>query len=155
MSVRLPLSLWALASLVACSEEHATPAKPQVGANPPGIEYEAHIAAGGLPPPAAELHNPHAGDGATAKTGAALFTSMNCDGCHGAAGSGWVGPSLADKRWRYGGSDSEVFMSIYYGRPRGMPAFGGALGSEGIWALVTYLKSLSAPSDDPTESWAD
>ena len=28
-------------------------------------------------------------------------------------------------------------MSIYYGRPKGMPAFGGALGADGVWTLVT------------------
>jgi mono/diheme cytochrome c family protein len=34
-----------------------------------------------------------------------------------------------------------------------MPAFGAVLGSEGVWTLVTYLRSLSAPPDLPTESW--
>jgi mono/diheme cytochrome c family protein len=46
-----------------------------------------------------------------------------------------------------------VFSSIYYGRPKGMPAFGGALGAEGVWTLVTYLRSLTPPPDVPTESW--
>ena len=88
-----------------------------------------------------------------AKQGALLFATMHCDGCHGGDASGWVGPDLADKRWRYGGSDAEVFSSIYYGRPKGMPAFGGVLGTEGVWTLVTYLRSLPAPADVPTESW--
>jgi cytochrome c oxidase cbb3-type subunit 3 len=78
---------------------------------------------------------------------------MNCDGCHGGGGSGWVGPSLADGRWRYGGSDAEIFASIYYGRPKGMPAFGGRLGNDGVWTLVTYLKSLTPKDDVATESW--
>jgi len=78
---------------------------------------------------------------------------MNCDGCHGGGGSGWVGPSLADGRWRYGGSDAEIFASIYYGRPKGMPAFGGKLGTDGVWTLVTYLKSLTPTADVATESW--
>jgi cytochrome c oxidase cbb3-type subunit 3 len=99
------------------------------------------------------LINPHAGDAAVAKSGAQLFTTMNCDGCHGSEGSGWVGPSLADGRWRYGGADGEVFSSIYYGRPHGMPAFGGTLRPDGIWALVTYLKSLPVPEGIATESW--
>ena len=157
MSVRrLLASLCGLTLLVACSsDDHTPPATAQANMAPPAVPYEFHLAAGGLPPPGGELRNPHAGDSATVKTGAALFTTMNCDGCHGGGGSGWVGPSLADKRWRYGGSDAEIFSSIYYGRPRGMPAFGGALGTEGIWALVTYLQSLPAPSDDPTEAWPD
>jgi cytochrome c oxidase cbb3-type subunit 3 len=78
---------------------------------------------------------------------------MNCDGCHNPGGVGWVGPSLADGRWRYGGADAEVFSSIYYGRPKGMPAFGGVLGADGVWTLVTYIRSLPLPSDLPTESW--
>lgn len=82
-----------------------------------------------------------------------LFTAMNCDGCHGADGSGWVGPNLADGRWRYGGADAEVFSSIYYGRPKGMPAFGGALGPTGVWNIVAYLKSLPVPAGEATESW--
>jgi len=149
------LPLCSLAALTACTNQHAPTTAPQTNAPLPAIRYEAHLAAGGQLPPAGALHNPHAGDAAVAKTGATLFTAMNCDGCHGLGGTGWVGPSLADKRWRYGGSEGEIFASIYYGRPKGMPAFGGALGSEGIWALVTYLQSLPAPSDDPTEAWPD
>ena len=57
---------------------------------------------------------------------------MNCDGCHGAGATGWVGPSLADGRWRYGGSAGEIFRSIYYGRRQGMPAFGGIMPKAGI-----------------------
>jgi cytochrome c oxidase cbb3-type subunit 3 len=85
--------------------------------------------------------------------GGRLFNSMNCDGCHGGGAVGWVGPSLADGRWRYGGSDAAIFESIFHGRPNGMPAFGGLLSSDLTWKLVTYLKSLPAPRDLPTESW--
>src|SRR5262249_16627623 len=73
--------------------------------------------------------------------------------CHGVGATGWVGPSLVDGRWRYGGSDGEGFHSIYFGRPRGMPAFGGLLPPDAIWRLVTYLRSQPAPYDVPTESW--
>src|SRR5438552_537210 len=68
----------------------------------PAIRYEDHVWAGGVPPPAGELRNPHAGDADGAKNGERLFASMSCDGCHGGSGSGWVGPSLSDGRWRYG-----------------------------------------------------
>jgi cytochrome c oxidase cbb3-type subunit 3 len=119
----------------------------------PAIPYEAHVAAGGNVPAGGALRNPHSRDAAVAQSGAQLFTSMNCDGCHGPEGVGWVGPSLKDGRWRYGGADGEIFNSIYYGRPRGMPAFGGTLGSEGVWALVTYLESLPTPEGLATESW--
>jgi len=120
----------------------------------PAIRYQSHLAAGGDLPSGVVLLNPKkAGDEATIKAGETLFAAMNCDGCHGGGGGGWVGPSLADGRWRYGGADAEVFFSIYYGRPKGMPAFGGKLGSDGVWTLVTYLKSLPVPPEVATESW--
>jgi cytochrome c oxidase cbb3-type subunit III len=141
------------AALACCARTAAPPAAPGAGAPPPAIAYEAHLAAGGIVPAGGTLRNPHAGDAAVAKNGALLFTAMNCDGCHGTDGAGFVGPNLGAGRWRYGGADAEVFSSIYYGRPKGMPAFGGALGPEGVWTLVTYLRSLPKPDDLPTESW--
>ena len=148
------LAPWLLTCLAvtSCSRQAAAPSQ-EAGAPPPAIRYEAHIAAGGIAPPGAALRNPHQGDPAVAKKGALLFTAMNCDGCHGGEGSGWVAPNLADGRWRYGGADAEVFDSIFYGRPKGMPAFGGTLGAEGVWTLVAYLRSLPVPGDVPTESW--
>ncbi|HZW05700.1 MAG TPA: c-type cytochrome [Phycisphaerales bacterium] len=109
------------------------------------------IIAGGVAPAPGALNasrpdpNPDAG--------ANLFASMNCDGCHGGGAVGWVGPSLADGRWRYGGSDEEVFTSIFYGRPKGMPAYGGVIGTDGVWMLVSYIKAQSPPPVVPTTSW--
>jgi len=148
------LALGAGLLLGACARESAAPAARSPAA-PPGVVDESHLAAGGHTPPGGTLSNPHAGDAAVAKNGAQLFSTMNCDGCHGGGAAGWVGPNLGDGRWRYGGSDAEVFSSIYYGRPKGMPAFGGALGAEGVWTLVTYLRSLQPPTDVPTESWEE
>jgi cytochrome c oxidase cbb3-type subunit III len=154
-SVQLPLRTLLLLvpawALLSCARENA-PAPPASTA-PPAVRYAAHLAAGSTLPPGAAPANPHTGDATVAKQGALLFTTMNCDGCHGGDASGWVGPDLADRRWRYGGSDAEVFSSIYYGRPKGMPAFGGVLGTEGVWTIITYLRSLPAPDDLPTESW--
>jgi cytochrome c oxidase cbb3-type subunit III len=152
ISMRRTLPLVCLA-LSACGQHAASPAGNNAPAPPPAVAYEAHVAAGGFVPPGGSLHNPHEGDAAVAKSGATLFTAMNCDGCHGPDASGAVGPNLGDGRWRYGGADPEVFMSIYYGRPKGMPAFGGALGADGVWTLVTYLRSLKVPENVPTESW--
>ena len=154
------VSLLGALALGACAPKASTPAAAtpaatpsSAGAAPSAIQYEAHVSAGGLPPPGGSLRNPHEGDPAVAKAGSLLFTALNCDGCHGVDGAGWVGPNLADGRWRYGGADNEIFTSIFYGRPKGMPAFGGALGPEGVWSLVTYLKSLPVPADEATESW--
>jgi len=135
-----------------CSRNPAPPSQSQES-GPPAIRYEAHLAAGGQLPEGAVPVNPLGADTAKAQAGGQLFTAMNCDGCHGGGGSGWVGHSLADGRWRYGGSDAEIFASIYYGRPKGMPAFGGRLGTNGVWTIVTYLKSLTPSADVATESW--
>jgi cytochrome c oxidase cbb3-type subunit III len=119
---------------------------------PPAIQNPSHISAGHTAPPGGVLTNPYEGDQDMAATGADLFASMNCNGCHGDGASGFAAPSLADGRWRYGDSEQAIFQSIYYGRPKGMPAFGGLVGTDGIWILVTYLKSLPVP-DNKTESW--
>ena len=137
------------AALLSCGQPHQQPNVAAV----PAVAYESHITAGDATPPGGSLRNPHAGDAAVARNGALLFTAMNCDGCHGGDATGWVGPNLGDGRWRYGGADAEVFNSIYFGLPRGRPAFGGTLGVEGVWTLVTYLRSLPPPPDIPTESW--
>jgi cytochrome c oxidase cbb3-type subunit III len=147
---------WALpilaGALLSCGQPHSTNTEAASTA-PPAVAYQAHVVAGDTPPPGGSLRNPKDGDAAVARGGALLFNAMNCDGCHGTDASGWVGPNLGDGRWRYGGADAEVFNSIYYGRPHGMPAFGGTLGVEGVWTLVTYLRSLTPPPDLPTESW--
>jgi len=136
----------------ACRGTRSDAARAQRDA-PPAIAHLTHVSAGGARPPGATLTNPYAGDSAAAAAGAALFTAMNCDGCHGGGATGWVGPSLADGRWRYGGAAGEIFSSIYYGRRYGMPAFGGLMPAQGIWKIVTYLQSLQPPDDVPTESW--
>ena len=120
----------------------------------PKEEHHDRIYPGGVAPPAVGLStNGYDGDTTAISEGAQLFTTMNCDGCHGGGATGWVGPSLTDGRWRYGGSDAEVFRSIYYGQRFGMPAYGGVLQPPVIWKIVAYLKSLPPPKDVPTESW--
>lgn len=143
MAIRAVAAAPLLALLVSSAQQPA----------PPSVRYEQHIFAGGYPPPAGVLTNPFAGDTTSVAQGERLFGAFNCDGCHGGGAVGAVGPSLADGRWRYGGADGAVFQSIYYGRPRGMPAFGGVLPSEAIWKLVTYLRSLEPAVDSATVSW--
>ena len=102
---------------------------------------------------AAETTNPLADKPDAVTAGAALFARMNCDGCHGIGAPGWVGPSLIDGRWRFGGDDAAVFRSIREGRPHGMPAYGAVLAESGIWEIVSYLRSLPEPGDVPTLRW--
>jgi mono/diheme cytochrome c family protein len=121
---------------------------------PPSIRYDQHVAVAGKQPPASTLQNPFRGDSIISAQGSQLFSGFNCDGCHGGGAVGAVGPGLTDGRWRYGGSDGALFMSIFYGRARGMPAFGGTLPAESIWRLVTYLQSFQPPdSTIATTRW--
>jgi cytochrome c oxidase cbb3-type subunit III len=121
---------------------------------PPAVVYGEHIPIGGAAPPCESLKNPFSGNKQAAEDGGKLFGAFNCDGCHAGGAVGFVGPSLADGRWRYGGTDGEIYHSIFYGRPRGMPAWGGTLPPDAIWKLVTYLQSLQPPKDTlSTTSW--
>jgi cytochrome c oxidase cbb3-type subunit III len=89
------------------------------------------------------VKNPYADDSSAADEGRQLFVAMNCTGCHGfEAKAGLMAPQLTDNYWRYGGSDADVFNSIYEGRAKGMPAWGTVLSHKQIWELVSYIRSL-------------
>ncbi|MDB4907432.1 MAG: cytochrome c class [Gemmatimonadetes bacterium] len=98
--------------------------------------------------------NPYEGNASAAATGAKLFVSYNCIDCHGADGSGAMGPSLADGRWHFGGTPGEVFESIYQGRPEGMPAWGSLIADDQVWMLVSYVRGLQANKNVTTENFA-
>ena len=98
------------------------------------------------------VKNPYEGDTKAAATGGKLFIAYNCLDCHGAEGSGAMGPSFQDGRWHFGGSSAEVFESIYQGRPDGMPAWGGRISNDQIWMLTAYVRSL-ASKDLSTENF--
>lgn len=98
------------------------------------------------------IRNPYEGDKKATATGGKLFVAYNCLDCHGAEGSGAMGPSFQDGRWHFGGSPGEVFESIYQGRPDGMPAWGGRISNDQIWMLTAYVRSLSS-KDLSTENF--
>lgn len=75
--------------------------------------------------------------------GKTLFASMNCSGCHFQGGGG-IGPALMDDEWIYGSEPQQIFSSIADGRPNGMPAWTYRLGTQQIWELVSYVRSLSS-----------
>jgi cytochrome c oxidase cbb3-type subunit 3 len=108
----------------------------------------------GFPPSAKPLliKNPYEGDKAAISTGGKLFIAYNCLDCHGADGSGAMGPSFQDGRWHFGGAPGEVFESIYQGRPDGMPSWGGRISNDQIWMLTAYVRSLSS-KDLSTENF--
>lgn len=116
---------------------------------PPAVTPSQRVAAGGNPPPGDTLRNPFAGDSAAIAEGGKLFDGFNCSGCHVGAG-----PALNDGRWKYGGTDGEIYTTIFFGRARGMPAYGGAIPSEAIWRIVAFLKGTQqAPDSVATRRW--
>jgi mono/diheme cytochrome c family protein len=152
--VRLALAA-VLVALASCNgPEPVGPETSTAARNSPiSVRYDQYGAAGSLAPPAESLINPLNDDLESAQQGEVLFGAMNCDGCHGGGAVGFVGPSLVDGRWRYGGDDGALFHSIFYGRPSGMPAYGGILADVTVWQLVTYVRSQPVPGVVPTVSW--
>ena len=147
-----------LAVIVARSEEgRAAVPLVQGGAQDTAAKFVEHTPYihPGLPAQrrAAELRNPHEGDAKAVAQGKSLFVNYNCLDCHGADGSGAMGPSLQDGRWHFGGSAGEVFESIYEGRPDGMPAWGSRISDDQIWLLVSYVRSLPVGHDVTTEDF--
>jgi len=148
----LPLAIILCLLTEACrnsSAEEARTQSAQATATPPRdstgrfVSHVDHIQPGGVPMPRGMvLRNPYEGNAAAVATGAKLYVAYNCIDCHGADGSGAMGPSLADGRWHFGGTAPEVYESIFQGRPDGMPAWGSLLSADQIWTLVTYVRSL-------------
>ena len=119
------------------------------------VDHPQHIQLGRTSPNpnALRLTNPLETDPQVRTVGSQLYHSYNCVDCHGMDGSGAMGPSLADGRWRFGGTPAEVFESIYQGRPDGMPAWGGRISDADIWRLVAYVRSLEVSKNVATENF--
>ena len=90
---------------------------------------------------AAEVKNPFDGNSEAVAAGRKIFDDK-CSECHG-TGTGGSGPDLTDNEWVYGGSDAEVFASVSKGR-RIMPAWEGELGTDDIWRVIAFLRSIKA-----------
>lgn len=85
---------------------------------------------------------PYADNAYDMSEGKALFSEMNCTGCHSHGGGG-IGPPLMDAEWIYGSEPAQIFATIVQGRPNGMPSFRGKLSNDQVWQLVAYVRSLS------------
>jgi mono/diheme cytochrome c family protein len=142
--------------------------EPSVGARPDAVHggsdslAASSVAWGGVTPHPRNIQagaviradsggNPYADQADAVKVGESLFNRYNCDGCHGDGAAGSVGPSLADGRWRYGGTPREIYQSVYEGRPLGMPSY-RAVAHEPIWYLVAYVRSLQDSTDHATQN---
>lgn len=133
----------------------ATASRPQAGTQPTYfVEHPDHIQPGlAFRGRWATITNPYAGNKQRIDEGAKLFIAYNCMDCHGSEGSGAMGPSLQDSRWHFGGTDGDVFQSIYEGRPDGMPSWGGRIADDQIWRLVAYVQTLGNGHAVATENF--
>ena len=89
----------------------------------------------------ADTANPFDGKADAADAGKALFTKMNCAGCHAYDLTGGMGPDLTDGSWQYGAKPGEVYHTIADGTPRGMPAWKDKMTVDEIWQVVSYIQS--------------
>ena len=89
-----------------------------------------------------------AGDAQAHAMGERLFLT-HCAQCHGSDAGGSKGfPSLRDNDWLYGGEPQTIRETITNGRNGIMPAFGAALGPDGVKNVASYVRSLSnLPAD--------
>ena len=101
----------------------------------------------------ASLVNPYEANPQRIAEGGKLFIAYNCLDCHGADGSGAMGPSLQDGRWHFGGTPGDVFQSIYEGRPDGMPSWGGRIPDDQIRRLVANIETLSKGHSVSTQNF--
>ncbi len=82
------------------------------------------------------------------KAGERLFANY-CTVCHGSDARGAPGfPNLRDGAWLYGGDPQVIKASIQNGRQGAMPAWGAALGEEGVDNVVAYVESLAGRDVD-------
>ena len=139
--LRVGLATAALCALAACGKPagpRAAPAAVGLTAN----RLPVGALAGDVQSPALlSVQNPFAGQPDAIAQGKVLFVKMNCAGCHAYDLAGNMGPNLADRYWRYGGTPGAVYQSIARGRPQGMPSWGRALPPADIWRLVAYIQS--------------
>lgn len=97
------------------------------------------------PPPATRhvaILGPYEGNAYGVSEGKRLYNQFNCSGCHFQGGGG-IGPPLMDAQWIYGSAPENIFETIVEGRPNGMPSFRGKIGTDQVWQLVAYVRSMS------------
>jgi cytochrome c oxidase cbb3-type subunit 2 len=87
------------------------------------------------------MTNPYEGNKSAIEEGRKIF-SANCAACHGSGAKGKIGPNLTLKKKKYGNSDADLYTTISKGRPGGMPEWGTTLGSDRIWKVIAFLRTL-------------
>jgi cytochrome c-L len=89
--------------------------------------------------------NPYSGEEQAVAEGQRLYARW-CQSCHLPDGSGRIGPSLIDDRWKYErtATDAGMFEIIYAGGAGAMQAFGLRLDQDEILKVMAHLEALRA-----------
>lgn len=82
--------------------------------------------------------------------GKSIFQS-NCVTCHKSKGEGDIGPNLTDKTWIYGYDVKEVFKTIKFGTPVGMPEHNSKLNPIQIQQVSSYVLQLPETKGKPAQ----
>lgn len=92
-----------------------------------------------------ELH----GSRQARQVGRRLFIN-HCSTCHGVSARGAFGfPDLTDDEWLWGEDLDSVKTSITRGRSAAMPAWGDALGDDGVTAATHFVLQLAGRDHQP------
>ena len=84
-----------------------------------------------------------AGDPQAVEMGRNLY-AHNCSTCHGSDARGARGyPNLTDDHWIWGSQPGQIEHSVVLGRRAVMPAFGDALGEDGVRNVAVYVQQLA------------
>jgi cbb3-type cytochrome c oxidase subunit III len=87
--------------------------------------------------------NPLTGDPQAAETGRWTYRIL-CAPCHGIHADGGRGPDLTRGAYSVGDLDQDLYSAIARGIPGSeMPAYGERLDSDGVWRLVSYVRSVA------------
>jgi cytochrome c oxidase cbb3-type subunit 3 len=123
-----------------------------VGNGRPGVFMQVPVTTlfPGAQPDPPQIKNPVQGDPNAEQRGMTYFVNFNCVGCHAPNGGGGMGPALSNNLFTYGSQPENIYLSIYQGRPNGMPSWGGVLPDSVIWDLVTYIGKIS---NEPNRQW--
>lgn len=93
--------------------------------------------------------NPFSSDPKAAESGRAMFR-IYCSPCHGIRAEGGRGPDLTRGVYSAGELDEDLFKVISEGATgTEMPPFGFSLGTENVWRLVSYIRSIARPDVTP------
>ena len=104
-------------------------------------------------PLAAKVANPVAATAESIASGRRTYR-RTCALCHGpegkgdggGAGGGGVPADLTAAKWRYGGTDGELFAVIHDGTSADMQGYAEQLAETDIWNLINYIRTLIKPT---------